>query len=131
MRPLILIIEIRPEVAEALEDVVTSAGYQAVVRPHIECLSDLDVTPDAIIVRIAFEGVGEPQHAGIGRLPKRPPVVAITWEDQEVAEAVRLGCEVVLRAPDDVGRLCDALSRVTGRRTTTESTGIRPMALPG
>jgi hypothetical protein len=131
MRPLILIIETRPEVAEALEDVVTSAGYQAMVRPHIDCLSDLDVTPDAIIVRIAFEGVGEPQHAGIGRRPKRPPVVAIAWEDQEVAESVRLGCEVVLRAPDEVGRLCDALSTVTSRHATTESIGIRPMALPG
>lgn len=114
MRPVILIIETRPEVADALEDVVTSARYEAIVRPHIECLADLDVTPAAIIVRIAFEGVGEPQHAGIGRLATRPPVVAIAWEDQEVAEAVRLKCEVVLKAPEDVGRLCEALSTVTG-----------------
>ena len=112
MRPVILIIEARPEVAEALHDVVTSARYAAVVRPHLECLSDLDVTPSAIIVRIAFEGIGEPQHASIGRLIGRPPVVAIAWEDDEVAEAVRLNCEVVLRAPNDVGRLCDALSAV-------------------
>jgi hypothetical protein len=112
MRPVILIIETRPEVAEALQDVVTSARYSAVVRPHVECLSDLDVTPSAIIVRIAFEGVGEPPHAAIGRLANRPPVVAIAWEDDEVAEAVRLKCEVVLRAPDDVGRLCNALSAV-------------------
>ena len=112
MRPVILIIETRPEVAEALQDVVTSARYSAVVRTHIECLSDLDVLPAAIIVRISFEGVGEPQHAAIGRLSKRPPVVAIAWEDDEVAEAIRLKCDVVLRAPDEVGRLCQALTAV-------------------
>jgi hypothetical protein len=112
MPPVVLIIETRPEVADALQDVVTSARYAAIVRPHVECLSDLDVPPAAIIVRIAFEGVGEPQHASIGRLVDRPPVVAIAWEDDEIAEAMRLKCEVVLRAPNDVGRLCDALSAV-------------------
>lgn len=113
MRPVILIVETRREVAEALEEVVTSARYDAIVRSHVDCLADLDVTPAAIIVRIAFEGIGEPQHAGIGRLSSRPPVVAIVWKDQEVAEAERLKCEVVLKAPDDVGRLCEALSTVT------------------
>lgn len=112
MRPIVLIIETRPEVAAALEEVVTSARYAPIVRPHIEHLSDLEVAPAAIIVRIAFEGVGEPQHAVIGRLANRPPVVAIAWEDGEVAEAARLKCEVVLRAPDDVGRLCEALTAV-------------------
>jgi hypothetical protein len=112
MRPIILIIETRPEVAEALEEVVTSARYAAIVRPHVECLSDLGVTPAAIIVRITFEGIGEPPHASIARLSDRPPVVAIAWEDEEVAEALRLKCDVVLRAPDDVGRLCDALTAV-------------------
>jgi hypothetical protein len=113
VRPVILIIESRPEVAEALEDVITSARYEAVVRPHIERLSDLDVTPSAIIIRVAFEGIGEPAHAAIERLPtNRPPVVAIAWEDAEVREAIRLKCDVVLRAPDDVGRLCDALTSV-------------------
>jgi hypothetical protein len=110
MEPTVLIIERRPEVAEALEEVVTSARYAALVRPCVECLDDLGVTPSAIIVRIAFEGIGEPAHAAIGRLPHdRPPVIA----KSERAEAERLNCDVVLRAPDDVGRLCDALTRVT------------------
>lgn len=113
MRPIVLIIESRPEVAEALEDVVTSARYEALVRPHVECLGDLGVTPAAIIVRVAFEGIGEPAHAAIERLPPdRPPVIAIAWEDEEVQEAVRLECDVVLRAPDDVSRLCAALTSV-------------------
>src|SRR5687767_2863653 len=45
MRPVILIIEQRPEVAEALADVVMSANYDALVRPHVEALEDLGSTP--------------------------------------------------------------------------------------
>jgi hypothetical protein len=113
MRPVILIIESRPEVAEALADVVTSANYSPMVRPYVEQLTDIGVTPSAIIVRIAFESVGEPAHAAIGRLPiDRPPIVAIAWEERELAEAARLKCDVVLRAPNDVGRLCEALTAV-------------------
>lgn len=113
MRPVILILEKRREVADALEEVVTSARYLAVVRPYLASLADLGATPSAIIVRITFEGVGEPTHAAIRHMPpNRPPVIAIAWEDDEVDEALRLKCDIVLKAPDDVGRLCDALTSV-------------------
>ena len=113
MRPIILIIEQRPEVAEALEEVVISASYSPVVRQHVDRLGDLGVLPSAIIVRIANEGSGEPPHAAIGRLPpNRPPVIAIVWEQSEVDEANRLRFDVVLRAPDDVSRLGDALTTI-------------------
>src|SRR5688572_25802098 len=113
MRPVILIIESRPEVAEALADVVISANYSPLVRPYVEHLTDIGVTPSAIIVRITFESLGEPAHAAIVRLPiDRPPIVAIAWEERELAEAARLKCDVVLRAPNDVGRLCDALTAI-------------------
>src|SRR3954465_6819945 len=113
MRPAILIIEPRREIADALEEVVTSAHYVAVVRPHLEQLSDVGLMPAAIILRITFEGVSDPPHTAIARLPpNRPPIVAIAWEDAEIREAERLKCDVVLHAPDDVGRLCDALSSV-------------------
>ena len=113
MPPHILIIEPRRDVADALADVVTSASYGAVVRPHVERLSDLEFTPAAIIVRITFEGVSEPPHAALERLaPNRPPVIAIAWKDGEIAEAERLRCEVVLRAPDDISQLYDALMRL-------------------
>jgi hypothetical protein len=113
MLPNILIIEPRREIADALADVVTSANYGAVIRTHVERLADLDFTPAAIIVRIAFEGISEPAHAALERLmPNRPPVVAIAWEDGEVAEAERLKCDIVLRAPEGVSRLCDALTKL-------------------
>jgi hypothetical protein len=112
MQPTILIIEPRPEVASALQDVVTSANYRVRVVPHLERLADVGVTPAAIIVRVAFEG-REPAHAAVGRLPPaHPPVIAIAWEDNEVAEATRLKCDVVLQGARDVGKLCEVLTRV-------------------
>ena len=109
---MILVIEPRPEVAAALEEVLSTARLAAVVIPHLERLSDLDFAPSAIIVRIAFEG-SVPAHAAIEHLPPdHPPVVAIAWDDAELAEAARLKCDVVLRAPGDVTHLCETLRRV-------------------
>jgi hypothetical protein len=108
----ILIIEPHPEVAAALEEVISTARFTSMVIPHLERLSDLVVTPAAIVVRIAFEGT-VPAHAAIEHLPpNHPPVVAIAWDDAEMAEAERLKCDVVLRAPRDVTFLCDTLRRV-------------------
>jgi len=112
MRPVILIVEPRREVASALEDVVTSANYTPIVIPHLECLADLDEIPAAIIVRIAFEGL-VPAHAAIEKLPaNHPPVLAIAWDDAAAAEAERLKCDVVLRPPRGVSRLCEVLKSV-------------------
>ena len=82
MQSTVLIIEARSEVAAALEAVLAAANLTAVVVPHLEKLSDVEIVPAAILVRIAFESVSEPPHAAIRRLPpKRPPVVAIAWEE--------------------------------------------------
>lgn len=112
MLPTVLIIEPRHEVAVALQQVLASANYATLVRPHLERLADLGVTPAAIVVRIAFEGT-EPAHLVIGKLPPdRPPIIAIVWDDAEAAEAVRLRCDVVLRGPRDVSHLCEVLRRL-------------------
>lgn len=112
MPPAILIIEPRREVATALEEVVASAQCLPVVTPYLEQLADVGVSPAVILVRIAFEGIGEPAHAAIAKLPKnRPPIVAIVRDEDAAAEAARLKCDVVLRAPQDLGRLKDALTK--------------------
>jgi hypothetical protein len=50
----------------------------------------------------------------VSRLPpNRPPVIAIVRADHEAFEAERLKCDVVLRAPKDLNRLCDILTRLT------------------
>lgn len=107
-----LILESRRDVADALHDVLTSAHYHAIVRPHIDHLDTLDEPPAAIVTRITSVGVGEPSYRAIEHLQGRPPVVAIAWGDDEVAEAIRLKCDVVLRAPMEIGRLCDELMRI-------------------
>jgi hypothetical protein len=115
MRPAVLILECRQEVAAALQGAVEYARCRPIVRTYLECLSDLGVAPAAIIVRIAHEGVSEPPHAVLERLPaNRPPVVAIVSADDQIAEATRLRCDVVLRAPNELRGLCDALARVVG-----------------
>jgi hypothetical protein len=113
MRPTVLIIEARREVAVALEAVIESLNLTPMVVPHLEQLSDVKVTPAAILVRIAFESVGDPPHTAIKRLPgARPPVVAIAWEEDELAEARQLKCDVILHAPHDICRLCDTLTKL-------------------
>ena len=114
MPPVILIIEPRTEVATALESAIAMSNLCPVVVQHLERLSDIPYAVSAIVVRIAFEGVGEPAHAAIGRLPhdRRPPIVAIASDEKELTEARQLKCDVVLRAPGEISRLCEALTKV-------------------
>jgi hypothetical protein len=115
MPPVVLIIESRKEVAAALEAAIELSNFTPIVVPHLERLSDIPHAIAAIVVRVAFEGVGEPTHAAIAKLPRdHPPVVAIAWEDNELAEARRLKCDVVLHAPHDITRLCEMLTKLVG-----------------
>jgi hypothetical protein len=101
----VLIIEPHDELASAFEKVIASARYAPIVRRHVDSLDDLDVTPATIVMRIG--------HADVSHLPaQRPPIVAIASSDEEVAEASRLRCEVVLHGPAEVRRLCDAVRSV-------------------
>ena len=98
----VLIIEPHDELAAAFEQVVASADFTPIVRRHVDSMSDLGITPATIVVRIG--------HGDISTLPPdRPPVVAIVATDEEAREAERLHCEVVLRAPSEIRRLCEAL----------------------
>jgi len=109
----ILIVERHPEVADALEQVIACADCLAVVRAHVDGLDDVNPAPAAIVVRITFEGSHEPAHAGLARLPAdHPPVIAIVRGEEEAYEAARLNCDVVLRAPYDLGQLRSILSRL-------------------
>lgn len=113
MRPTVLIIEARREVAAALEAVIESVNLTPVCVPHLEHLDDLAVVPAVILVRIAFESVSDPPHAAIKRLPPtRPPVIAIAWEEDELAEARKLKCDVILHAPHDISRLRETLAKL-------------------
>jgi hypothetical protein len=113
MEQTVLILEARKEVSEALQSVIASANFIPIVVQHLERLSDLSTTPAAIVVRIAFEGASDPPHAALERLAdNRPPIIAIAWEEDELEEARRLKCDVILHAPRDICRLCDTLARL-------------------
>jgi len=115
MSPVVLIIEPRKEVAAALEQTIALSNLVPLVVPHLERLSDIPHAVAAIVMRISFEGVGEPAHSALKRLPRdHPPIVAIAWEEDELEEARRLGCDVVLHAPHDIGRLCETLLKLVG-----------------
>ena len=116
MTPVVLIIEPRKEVAAALESTIALSNLTPLVVPHLERLSDIAHPVAAIVIRISFEGVGDPAHAAISRLSRdtRPPIVAIAWEEDELDEARRLQCDVILHAPHEIGRLCEMLLKLVG-----------------
>jgi hypothetical protein len=98
----VLILEPHDEIASALARVVASASFVPMVRRHVDLLDDLDKAPGAIVLRI-----GQADISGLP--PHRPPVVAIASTDEDVVEAARLRCEIVLRSPGDIKHLCEAL----------------------
>jgi hypothetical protein len=101
----VLIIEPHDDIASALAEVVASANFAPTVRRHVHLLDDVGTTPAAIIVRIA-----QADLSGVAGLPPhRPPILAIASNDEEATEAARLRCEVVLRSPGEIKRLCEAL----------------------
>jgi hypothetical protein len=115
MPPVVLIFDPRKEVAAALESAIALSNLLPLVVPHLEQLSDIPHPIAAIVMRITFEGVGDPPHKSLERLPRpRPPVVAIAWEENELEEARRLKCEVVLHAPHQINRLCETLTKLVG-----------------
>jgi hypothetical protein len=115
MPPVVLIVEPRQDVAAALESAIAMSNLVPIVVPHLERLSDIPHPVAAIVLRIVFEGVGDPPHKAIERLSRpRPPVVAIAWADAELDEAHRLKCEAVLHAPHEINRLCETLTRMVG-----------------
>jgi len=102
----VLIIEPHDELAAAFEQVVACADFSPIVRRHVASLADVGPTPSSIVVRIGYGDIS-------GLPPDRPPVVAIASSDEAVAEAERLRCEVVLRGPSEIRRLCQALRELS------------------
>lgn len=106
----ILIVEPYDELARAFEKAIASAGFEPIVRRHLYSLADLGTIPATIVLRIG--------HADVSRLPPdRPPIVAIASSDEDMAEALRLRCEVVLRGSTEIRRLCEAVRSLARARS--------------
>jgi hypothetical protein len=117
--PTVVIVEPYKEFAATLQEVVALARCHPVTIADAAGLTDLAQPPAAIVVRVATNLPFESPHAGLAEMPRvrRPLVVALTSSDADVEEAERLGCELVLREPQQVRGLYDALTQVakTGR----------------
>ena len=117
--PTVVIVEPYQDFAATLQEVVALAHCYPVTIANAEGLNNLAQPPAAIVVRVATNQPFESPHAGLAEMPRvqRPVVVALTSSDEDVEEAERLGCELVLREPQQVRGLYDALTQVvkTGR----------------
>jgi len=115
--PLVLVIEPHREIANALQDVVTLAGCVPVMASHCESVRELDSLPAAIVVRIATEIRMMPPHFGLEHFSRtdQPLIVALASSDADVAEAERLECQVIARAPNQVQALYKALTQLASR----------------
>jgi len=114
--PMVAILEPERERATALQEVVSLARCSPIAVLDLDELTGLSDPPAAIIVRVATSRpLGSP-HAELQRLPAsgRPKVLALVSSDADVAEAQRLGCDVVLREPHQVRALYDALIDIAG-----------------
>jgi len=113
-RPTVVIAEPHQQMAGALEDVVTMAGCVPVIVNRCESVMTLSAEPAAIVVRVATEMPLVSPHLGLAQLGRgrRPLIVALVSSDADVAEAERLHCQVIARAPHQVQTLYDTLVRL-------------------
>jgi hypothetical protein len=111
MPPTVLIIEPYRDLATAIEEVVTMAHCTPVTVSSGQGMADLSDTPAAIVVRVTTNVAFDSPHESLRQIPRehRPRVVALAVTDEDVLEAERLQCDVVLRTPRQMQGLYDTL----------------------
>ena len=115
--PVVAVIEPDRDLAVSLVEVVMLARCRPLTLTDIDELKQLASPPAAVVIRIAGNlNCAEVPRAGLknlaGSLTTR--VVALTSNDEDVAEATRLGSDVVLRQPRQVQALYDSLTNLAG-----------------
>ena len=118
MLPTVAIVEPHDEIAVALGEVAALARCHPVRVDDVAALVEL-ASPLAAIVLRMHATVSD--HASTKTLrefnqPARPQVLALASSDADVEEARRLGCDVVLREPQQVRALYEALKRVADQQ---------------
>ena len=112
--PIVVVIEPDRELAVALQEVVTLARCRPVTLVHVEDLKQL--APAAIVVRMATNLPLASVRPGLKDLAgsAATKVLALASNDADVAEAERLGSDLILREPHQVRALYDALVEIAG-----------------
>jgi len=111
MAPTVAIIEPHRDFAVALQEIVALAHCTPVTMSDFDELTQLPSPPAAIVLRITPKLPFDDLHVTLKDLPAlgHPKIFALASNDADVAEAERLGCDVVLREPQQVRALYDAL----------------------
>jgi hypothetical protein len=116
--PVVVVIERDRDLAVVLLEVVMLARCRPLTLRDIDELKQL-ASPPAVVIRIAgnLSCAGVPR-AGLKNLAGSltTQVLALTSNDEDVAEATRLGSDVVLRQPRQVQALYDSLTNLAGSR---------------
>ena len=125
--PTVLIVGISPDLTAALQEVVSLAHCTPVAVDDFNSMGALQSPPAAIVAQIRAALPIESVDFVLAHWPyaTRPKVVALVSTDEDVAEAERLACEVVLREPWQVRGLYETLTRVA------RSCGGRNVIRPG
>lgn len=112
--PTVLIVGLSPDVATALQEVVSLAHCTPVAVDDFDSLGEFQSPPAAIVAQIRATLPIESLDFVLAHWPHetRPTVVALVSTDEDVAEAERLACQVVLREPWQVHGLYETLTRV-------------------
>jgi hypothetical protein len=113
-KPIVVIAESHRAIADTLRDVVLLAGCAPVIIDSAEAVRNCPSPPTAIVIRVATEMPLMSPHLGLERLAQaeRPMIVALTSSDEDVAEARRLQCEVIARAPYQIQALYETLTKL-------------------
>jgi hypothetical protein len=115
--PVVVVIEPDRELAVALQEVVTLARCRPMTMP-VDDVEQLASPPAAIVVRMATRMPLAPASPRLKSADgSAPRVLALASNDTDVAEAERLGADVILREPHQVRALYDALVDIAGGRT--------------
>ena len=114
MIPTVAIVEPDRDLAEPLQEVVVLAHCTPVTVASVDELAELTGAPAAIIIRIVASSQAPSPYKGLERMRAdgHPTVLALTSSDEDDAEAERMGCDVVLRQPQQVRPLYDALTGI-------------------
>jgi DNA-binding NarL/FixJ family response regulator len=111
---IVVIAEPHRAIADAVQDVVTLAGCVPVIVDTVEAVRAFHSPPAAMVVRIATEMPLMSPHRGLEHLARaeRPVIIALTSSEADVAEAERLACDVIARAPHQVQALYETLRQL-------------------
>jgi hypothetical protein len=108
--PVVVVIERDRDLAVVLLEVVMLARCRPLTLRDIDELKQLASPPAAVVIGVPRAGLKNLA----GSLTTQ--VLALTSNDEDVAEATRLGSDVVLRQPRQVQALYDSLTNLAGSR---------------